>query len=282
MLTDFSTEYAQRSDDELLHLASERHSLTTEAAAALDAELRRRNLTESDRLEYQKFVKRQERREWRRRRWKIPTPGLKDHLTWRDILEALGAMAFISFTYLALPSRYQLKVKADWQEAAVIVMITSVTVIFSAISWRKIAFWISLGIPSAIQLVPLSSAYCCSLSSMELSGSCNGCCTAKNRLTAPKERNRVFIQLASRRATRKWPEPIPSLRECRFVNSGQNRGLTEMGRQAAVAVYGAAMVAVIVGADFAFFRNRFWERLTVNIGIVLVFAAFYLRFLRRP
>jgi hypothetical protein len=153
MLTDFSTEYAQRSDDELLHLASERHSLTTEAAAALDAELRRRNLTESDRLEYQKFVKRQERREWRRRRWKIPTPGLKDHLTWRDILEALGAMAFISFTYLALPSRYHLK--PDWQEAAVIVMITSVVVIFSAISWRKIAFWISLGISSAIQLVLL-------------------------------------------------------------------------------------------------------------------------------
>jgi hypothetical protein len=67
-----------------------------------------------------------------------------------------------------------------------------------------------------------------------------------------------------------------------FVNSGQNRGLTEMGRQAAVALYGVAMVAVIVGADFAFFRDRFWERLTVNIGIVLVFAAFYFRFLRRP
>jgi F0F1-type ATP synthase assembly protein I len=55
-----------------------------------------------------------------------------------------------------------------------------------------------------------------------------------------------------------------------------------MGRQAAVALYGAAMVAVIVGADFGFFRDRFWERLTVNIGIVLVFAAFYFRFLRRP
>jgi hypothetical protein len=37
--------------------------LTTEAATALDAELRRRNLTESDRVEHQKFVKRQERRE---------------------------------------------------------------------------------------------------------------------------------------------------------------------------------------------------------------------------
>ncbi len=47
MLNDFSTEYSERSDDELLLLASDRASLTTEAAAALDAELRRRNLTES-------------------------------------------------------------------------------------------------------------------------------------------------------------------------------------------------------------------------------------------
>ena len=43
-----------------------------------------------------------------------------------------------------------------------------------------------------------------------------------------------------------------------------------------------AMAAVIVGVDFVFFRNRFWERLMANIGIVLVFAALYLRFLRRP
>ncbi len=55
-----------------------------------------------------------------------------------------------------------------------------------------------------------------------------------------------------------------------------------MGRQVAVVLYGVAMVAVIVGVDFVFFRNRFLERLIVNIGIVLVFAAFYLRFLRRP
>jgi hypothetical protein len=50
----------------------------------------------------------------------------------------------------------------------------------------------------------------------------------------------------------------------------------------AIALYVVAMVAVIVGVDFAFFRNRFWERLAVNIGIVLVFAAFYFRFLRHP
>ena len=56
----------------------------------------------------------------------------------------------------------------------------------------------------------------------------------------------------------------------------------EMGRQVAVVLYVVAMAAVIVGVDVVFFRNRFWERLTVNIGIVLVFAAFYLRFFRRP
>jgi hypothetical protein len=55
-----------------------------------------------------------------------------------------------------------------------------------------------------------------------------------------------------------------------------------MGRQVAIVLYVLAMAAVIVGVDVVFFRNRFWERLIVNIGIVLVFAAFYLRFLRRP
>jgi hypothetical protein len=55
-----------------------------------------------------------------------------------------------------------------------------------------------------------------------------------------------------------------------------------MGRQLPIVLYVVAMAAVIVGLDFGFFRNRFWERLTVNIGIVLVFAAFYSRFLRHP
>jgi len=55
-----------------------------------------------------------------------------------------------------------------------------------------------------------------------------------------------------------------------------------MGRQVAVVLYGVAMVAIIVGVDVAFFRNHFWERLAVNIGIVLVFAAFYVSFLSRP
>lgn len=50
------------------------------------------------------------------------------------------------------------------------------------------------------------------------------------------------------------------------------------GRPLAAALYVAAMAAVIVGVDVAFFRHRFGDRLTVNVGIVLVFAAFFLRF----
>jgi hypothetical protein len=54
-----------------------------------------------------------------------------------------------------------------------------------------------------------------------------------------------------------------------------------MGRQTTVVVlYVLALVVVVVGVDVLFFRNRFWERLMVNVGIVLVFAAFYLRFLK--
>ena len=47
-------------------------------------------------------------------------------------------------------------------------------------------------------------------------------------------------------------------------------------------LYLLAMVAVVVGVDVLFFRHQFWARLIVNVGIVLVFAAFYLRFLKRP
>jgi hypothetical protein len=53
-----------------------------------------------------------------------------------------------------------------------------------------------------------------------------------------------------------------------------------MARQIIIVLYVVAMIAVIVGVDFGFFRNRFWDRLAVNVGIVLVFVAFYLRFFR--
>lgn len=54
-----------------------------------------------------------------------------------------------------------------------------------------------------------------------------------------------------------------------------------MGRSVANALYLILMVAAIVGVDILFFRGHIWERLAVNVGIVLVFVAFYFRFVRR-
>ena len=47
-------------------------------------------------------------------------------------------------------------------------------------------------------------------------------------------------------------------------------------------LYVLALIAVVVGVDVLFFRHHFWARLAVNVGIVLVFGAFYWRFLQRP
>ena len=46
-------------------------------------------------------------------------------------------------------------------------------------------------------------------------------------------------------------------------------------------LYVLALIAVVVGVDILFFRHHLWERLIVNVGIVLVVAAFYWRFLKR-
>lgn len=55
-----------------------------------------------------------------------------------------------------------------------------------------------------------------------------------------------------------------------------------MTRNTFAVLYVLVMIATIVGVDFLFFKNQFWLRLAVNIGIVLVFAAFYFRFVKGP
>ena len=149
MVNDFVMEYAKRSDDELLLLACHQASLTSEAAASLDAELRRRNLTKSDQAEYQRFVHRMERREYRSRRpRKLFGVG---HFSLLQLFWALVAMGLISFAYLALPNRYHLK--PDWEEAAACVTIASVVIAVGWRSlWRDMAFWMALILSSAIQL----------------------------------------------------------------------------------------------------------------------------------
>ena len=47
-----------------------------------------------------------------------------------------------------------------------------------------------------------------------------------------------------------------------------------------VLLYILVLITVIVSVDLLFLKNRFWERLIVNTVIVLVFAVFYLIFVK--
>jgi uncharacterized protein (DUF983 family) len=60
----------------------------------------------------------------------------------------------------------------------------------------------------------------------------------------------------------------------------EKAGEIEMTRNMSVALYCVVLIAVVVSVDLLFLKNRFWERLIVNISIVLVFATFYLIFLK--
>jgi hypothetical protein len=55
-----------------------------------------------------------------------------------------------------------------------------------------------------------------------------------------------------------------------------------MKRQPGIALYVFTLAAVIVGVDILFLRHHLWARLATNVGIVVAFSAFYLRFLKRP
>ncbi len=56
-----------------------------------------------------------------------------------------------------------------------------------------------------------------------------------------------------------------------------------MGNPVVRVLFGLVMVALVVTVDLLVFRDKqwFWERLAANVGIVLVFGAFYFRFVVR-
>jgi uncharacterized membrane protein YfcA len=55
-----------------------------------------------------------------------------------------------------------------------------------------------------------------------------------------------------------------------------------MGVRAVALLFVMALVVVVVGVDVLFFTHHSFERLMVNVGIVFVFAAFYLACSKRP
>ncbi len=54
-----------------------------------------------------------------------------------------------------------------------------------------------------------------------------------------------------------------------------------MERTAAGIVFAAAMAAVVIAVDVLLFRHHLWQRLAVNVAIVVVAVAIYFRFVRR-
>lgn len=58
--------------------------------------------------------------------------------------------------------------------------------------------------------------------------------------------------------------------------------VVEMAKNTSIVLYVLALIVVVVALDILFFRHHVWERLIVNIGIVLLFLGFYLRFLKKP
>ena len=53
-----------------------------------------------------------------------------------------------------------------------------------------------------------------------------------------------------------------------------------MSKNAIIVIYVLAMIVTVVIIDLLFFKHLFRERLLANIGIVLVYTAFYLAVLK--
>ena len=54
-----------------------------------------------------------------------------------------------------------------------------------------------------------------------------------------------------------------------------------MGKLSHGVIFAAVMIITVVGVDLIFFRHHTGQRLIANVGIVLVFLAFYWRFFKR-
>lgn len=74
---------------------------------------------------------------------------------------------------------------------------------------------------------------------------------------------------------------IPAIRESTAIRDDILDSVIGMAKNLVVGLYVVVLIVVVVSVDLLFFRHHVWDRLIVNIGIVLVFAAVYLRFVKK-
>ena len=155
MVSDFFSQYADLSDEELLQIASDRASLRDEAVVALDAEMQKRKLNNSDVTKQQRVFQQSMRQESRRRHRKVlgsPRSWRSSAQDWGVVLCAAICIGLISVAYQKLPPQYHLA--PDWEEAAEYVMWASAPIIvISSFLWKRAGFWISIVLSSVIHAV---------------------------------------------------------------------------------------------------------------------------------
>lgn len=130
--------------------------VTAQANVALEAELRRRSLKESDLEKHRRSVRRYEQIDSKKRHRRI-LGRWSDGRAWIDILLALLLIFLISTAYRQLPSQYHFN--PDWEEAAVNVMWLSVFIAVCGFHWRTITFWVSLVVSSCVHLVVVHACF---------------------------------------------------------------------------------------------------------------------------
>ena len=78
------------------------------------------------------------------------------------------------------------------------------------------------------------------------------------------------------------PHIIRAIRQSTAIRDDILNSVIAMAKNLGVVLYVVVLIVVVVSVDLLFFRHHVWDRLIVNIGIVLVFAAVYLRFVKKP
>jgi hypothetical protein len=126
-------------------LALDREQLTAEAHSALTDELARRKIGAERLQSFSKEEERQGRKDaFRSKRRRARAAG-----RWWQRIQLIAAYAIGLLVYHLLP----FKIPREWEEAAVVTFLCTVTIGFTFQEfWKRLSFWVSLAIATVAQL----------------------------------------------------------------------------------------------------------------------------------